>query len=1080
LGAYNIVDVCPERREISIKERTIPMAPVKTFSYDRVFPGSSKQIELYKTVVSPILEEVLLGYNCTVFAYGQTGTGKTFTMEGERSEDTSISWEDDPLSGIIPRTMNQLFTRLQKQMCEFTVKVSFLEIYNEELIDLLGAESVENPRLKIYEDNVKKGACIIQGLEEVIVNSKDQVYQILQQGAAKRQTASTLLNAHSSRSHTLFMVTVHIKENSIDGEELLKTGKLNLVDLAGSECIGRSGAIDKRAREAGNINQSLLTLGRVITALVEHAPHIPYRESKLTRLLQDSLGGRTKTSIIATISPASSNLEETLSTLDYAFRARNITNKPEINQKLTKKALLKEYTEEMERLRRDLQATRDKNGIFLAEENYVAIQTQLAQQHDNIKELEEKIAVTALEMIKLNELFTDTKAELEETSKELQETGQKLEQTTDTLRVTKCKLSKTTMERDEQKHLVSAHVKTEEKLHSQATQLLTTADVSTSDVSGLHAKLDRKRHVEDQNASAQQQFHERFHMGVNSLDSTLRAYVAQHQEFSTTLHNNIGSVLSRRAAEVTEISSNLETLTSLVRGGLDNLDTMQHQHTDSLHSAFDGFVDQCTQTRDSEVGRITEFNQRVVVNSLNSLQSSLNKLVADLSQLEATHRAQMAEQQAMVETFVSGLLQNVSCHRELVLSFAKQQNQLFDEHVQRNSCLLEAQKVSNQDRMQKLMEAVDAALKGMVEAQEADLSSHVHQVATDVKAMQSGTNDLVIDSEKSLAALADLSETSKSSLVNRLSEHHETSKETIDTLSLAVATSGLNVERFQTQVSDFCCDSQKMWKSSVDTILTAVQHQKEVLSDALEEHFTSTKNLSLNASQSVHDVNSKQLSHNETLESDLAVQQQLVLRTASEVDRWAQQTGTLLENSRQDVDNFLTSELKVDIPTGTTPQRRNFEYPRILSKTSPHPKILEEFRKKYIEQEAVETALPSDESDDDVEDEDAWMRKLPQPISYNPDDVEEQLDVGDGQLNVSGDSAISSVSAVSSNADPLHYSEDKENVMKKPSGLPPKTRIPSKSTSTETPKSRVLTSSNKPTQKRWTPSSTGSNAVHDK
>ena len=116
------------------------------------------------------------------------------------------------------------------------------------------------------------------------------------------------------------------------------------VDLAGSENIGRSGAVDKRAREAGNINQSLLTLGRVITALVEHAPHVPYRESKLTRMLQDSLGGKTKTSIVATVSPAQSNLEETLSTLEYAHRAKNITNRPEVNQKLTKKALIKVRT----------------------------------------------------------------------------------------------------------------------------------------------------------------------------------------------------------------------------------------------------------------------------------------------------------------------------------------------------------------------------------------------------------------------------------------------------------------------------------------------------------------------------------------------------------------------------------------------------------------------------------------------------------------------------------------------------------------------------------------------------------------
>ena len=155
--------------------------------------------------------------------------------------------------------------------------------------------------MRLFEDSTRKGSVIVQGLEEALVQNKAEVYKILEKGSAKRKTAATLMNAHSSRSHTVFTVTVHIKESNAEGEEVLRSvklfycigfiilfsrlriGKLNLVDLAGSENIGRSGAMDKRAREAGNINQSLLTLGRVITCLVDRAPHVPYRESKLTR-----------------------------------------------------------------------------------------------------------------------------------------------------------------------------------------------------------------------------------------------------------------------------------------------------------------------------------------------------------------------------------------------------------------------------------------------------------------------------------------------------------------------------------------------------------------------------------------------------------------------------------------------------------------------------------------------------------------------------------------------------------------------------------------------------------------------------
>jgi kinesin family protein 11 len=162
-----------------------------------------------------------------------------------------------------------------------------------------------------------------------------------------------ILDLTSSRSHTVFTITVHVKQ-ATDGEDMLRVGKLNLVDLAGSESIGRSGAENKRAREAGMINQSLLTLGRVINALVERSLHIPYRESKLTRLLRDSLGGRTKTCIIATVSPAKINMDETLSTLDYANKAKSIHNQPQVNQMMTKKALIKEYVDTIERLKSDL------------------------------------------------------------------------------------------------------------------------------------------------------------------------------------------------------------------------------------------------------------------------------------------------------------------------------------------------------------------------------------------------------------------------------------------------------------------------------------------------------------------------------------------------------------------------------------------------------------------------------------------------------------------------------------------------------------------------------------------------------
>ncbi|KAI8341360.1 kinesin motor domain-containing protein [Chlamydoabsidia padenii] len=337
------------------------------YSFDRVFGPEAKQEELYQEVAQPILEQVLLGYNCTIFAYGQTGSGKTYTMEGDLSQ-SSIGPHSK--AGIIPRAIHKLFEALDNQGLEYSVKVSLIELYNEELRDLLnvnsgannnnnssssgggGTNSNPNP-LRIYEDHQGSGV-IVQNIEETLITNAEDGIRVLQEGTRNRSSAATKCNEKSSRSHCIFTLTVHIKEEVTGGEQVLKVGKLNLVDLAGSENINRSGAENVRAREAGMINQSLLTLGRVINQLVDHSPHVPYRESKLTRLLKDSLGGRTKTCIVATVSVAKLSQEEIISTLDYASRAKNIRNRPEANQRLNPKILLREYESTIERLKADL------------------------------------------------------------------------------------------------------------------------------------------------------------------------------------------------------------------------------------------------------------------------------------------------------------------------------------------------------------------------------------------------------------------------------------------------------------------------------------------------------------------------------------------------------------------------------------------------------------------------------------------------------------------------------------------------------------------------------------------------------
>lgn len=320
--------------------------PPKSFTFDAVYGDDSEQRAVFNDTGFPLVQSVLEGYNGTVFAYGQTGCGKTFSMMGE----------EEPLEmrGVIPSSFEQIFNAIeQDQSRRFLVTVAFIELYNEEVRDLLG----DNPKQKLDLKESKDQGVFVAGLTHNIVRNVNEMKALQKRGNNNRTIGCTNMNAESSRSHSIFTIKIETSEASDtpDSSGHIRAGKLNLVDLAGSERQSKTGAEGKRLKEATKINMSLSALGNVISALVAgKGKHIPYRDSKLTRLLQDSLGGNTKTVMIACISPSTDSYDETLSTLRYANRAKNIKNKPTINED-PKDALLREYQNEIDRLKKMLQ-----------------------------------------------------------------------------------------------------------------------------------------------------------------------------------------------------------------------------------------------------------------------------------------------------------------------------------------------------------------------------------------------------------------------------------------------------------------------------------------------------------------------------------------------------------------------------------------------------------------------------------------------------------------------------------------------------------------------------------------------------
>ncbi len=355
----------PGEKQIGMGERS--------FTYDHVFGPTVAQSALYGMTVKPMLQPFLDGYNVTVIAYGQTGSGKTYTMGSEAGEGGLLNGSGDPASslGLIPRYVDDLFAHLaahEPQHQQTRVTASFLEIYGEDVYDLLddSADGRHRPSLPIRED-VNAGV-MVSGLKQVAVGTRAEALQALRKGTMNRTTAATLMNVVSSRSHAVFTVTLQQvltpegggagggkdgdragddDDGSMAGEGQVVVSKLTFVDLAGSERLKRTGAEGERRREGIQINVGLLALGSVINALADEerliknkkSTHVPYRQSKLTRLLQDALGGNSQTLFLACVSPADINASETLSTLHYADRARNIRNKPVKNTDSVKEEL---------------------------------------------------------------------------------------------------------------------------------------------------------------------------------------------------------------------------------------------------------------------------------------------------------------------------------------------------------------------------------------------------------------------------------------------------------------------------------------------------------------------------------------------------------------------------------------------------------------------------------------------------------------------------------------------------------------------------------------------------------------------
>ncbi|XP_012286650.1 kinesin-like protein KIN-7I [Orussus abietinus] len=363
------------------------------FHFDHIFDMNSTNIDVFNTVTKPIVEAAVNGFNGTIFAYGQTSSGKTYTMMGTEQE-----------PGILPLAIEYMF-QLITNSCglEFLLRVSYIEIYNEKVNDLLKKDGID---LKLHEDI--NGQVYMHCKEEVI-QTEDDVLKHMKRGDKNRRIDVTNMNERSSRSHTIFRITIESREANADSDCAVKVSQLNLVDLAGSERARQTGATGERFKEGKHINMSLSALGLVIKQLSdsqEGPKYINFRDSKLTRILQNSLGGNAMTSIICAVTPVA--FDETQCTLAFASRAKSIKNQPHLNEVVSDAALLKRIKKQMSMLMAELQASKQKSA------EVEQMETRL-QEKDRVNQiLEERLELLKSRIVSGNNLQhdEDLKAEL--------------------------------------------------------------------------------------------------------------------------------------------------------------------------------------------------------------------------------------------------------------------------------------------------------------------------------------------------------------------------------------------------------------------------------------------------------------------------------------------------------------------------------------------------------------------------------------------------------------------------------------------------------------------------------------------
>lgn len=823
LGSQNIVSFPPNTRD-SVNIRG------KTYLFDRVFGPNAKQAQVYEEAAKPIVKDVLSGYNGTIFAYGQTSSGKTHTMEGAIG--------DESMEGIIPRIVNDIFQYIftMEENIEFHIKVSYFEIYMDKIKDLL---DISKDNLTVHED--KNRVPFVKGATERFVCNPEEVMALIEEGKQNRHISVTNMNEHSSRSHSVFLINVK-QENEETQKQL--TGKLYLVDLAGSEKVSKTGAEGQTLDEAKNINKSLSALGNVISALADgNKSHIPYRDSKLTRILQESLGGNSRTTIIICGSPASFNEYETKSTLEFGRRAKTIKNTVIVNEVLTAEEWKRRYERERDKatklknqlIRAENELTRWRNGEAVPRDEQLDLSVQnVSNLSESVQDLNQALQATQLsansfagsqqmsqeERMRIEEMRARLYAQLDDKEEEISRQANQIErlktqlhEQEELLTITKkqreqlendCKLSK-----DEVKRLLAALVEVAQNFDDKEAQL----KEKMNQIEQLNKELSVRSSSMNNVQGELEQIKESNNVQLRRLSEMLTNFLKELNDIAEVLGTSPASTnIDSLSANFTNPSTPVQEISNR----LEDEFTVARLYINKMKSEVKTLVAKCNQ--------LNSFNEENT-KRLQATEKELDELRLSLTQHEArtaTLQASMRD----IENKKRTLEESVDQLREECAKLKAQEEM----HI-----MTSKEREKEKDSAEQIKTALETQIEKHREAHQKQLSELRDEIAAKeaaIEQLKDANQKFVLAQEKNQIDLDKLREEveQKSAQLNELtimSERREQAHEDLKGLQETVTRELQTLNRLRKMFVQDMLTSVKKSKSGEDIDIGGSQIQQE-------------------------------------------------------------------------------------------------------------------------------------------------------------------------------------------------------------------------------------------------------------